>query len=125
MQEMLLISVGAVVGANARYWLGAWFTNQFGPDFPWGTFFINVTGGLLIGFIMSLLTQKLVADPSYRLLLVTGFLGAYTTFSSFTFESMRLIQQGRYGAAVFNIVGSVTIGLIATFGGFALARLVP
>lgn len=124
MREFLIIAVGAALGANARYWLSNWFAGRFGPEFPWGTFFINVSGGLVIGLVLTILSQRLVADPTLRLLLATGFLGAYTTFSTFTYETIRLIQNGEIGAALFNAAGSVVIGLVATFGGIVLGRLI-
>lgn len=122
MREFIIIAIGAALGANARYWLSNWFVGRVGPEFPWGTLFINVSGGLLIGLVLTVLNQRLVSDPAARLLLVTGFLGAYTTFSTFTYETMRLLQNGDVGPALFNAAGSVTIGLAATFGGMWLGR---
>ncbi len=122
MREFLIIALGAAAGANARYWLTNWFVQRYGPDFPWGTLFINVSGSLVIGVILTVLGQRLVADPTYRLLLVTGFLGAYTTFSTFTYETVGLVQRGEYLAALLNVLTSVTIGLIAAFGGILLGR---
>jgi CrcB protein len=122
MREFILIAIGAALGANARYWLSTWFAGRFGPEFPWGTLFINVSGGLVIGLVLTVLNQRLVSDPTARLLLVTGFLGAYTTFSTFTYETMRLLQDGEYGPALFNAAGSVALGLAATFGGMIVGR---
>ena len=122
-RDVLVIALGAAAGANARYWLSNWFVVRFGPAFPWGTLFINVSGGLVIGLVLTVLGQRLVADPTYRLLLVTGFLGAYTTFSTFTYETTALIQQGEYGSAAANVAGSVALGLAATLGGIWLGRL--
>jgi len=122
MREFWIISIGAALGANARYWLSAWAAARFGPAFPWGTLIINVTGGLAIGLILTVLSQRLVGDPAYRLLLVTGFLGAYTTFSTFTYETVALAQQGDYASALFNAAGSVLLGLGATAGGMILGR---
>jgi CrcB protein len=122
MREFLLIGLGAAFGANARYWVSNWCAERFGPAFPWGTLVINVSGGLVIGLLLTVLSQRLVADPTYRLLLVTGFLGAYTTFSTFTYETVRLIQDGNYPAAVGNAVGSLSLGLLATFGGILVGR---
>jgi CrcB protein len=121
-REFLLISIGAALGANARYWLANWFAQRLGVEFPWGTLFINVTGSLLIGLILTLLGQRLLADPAYRLLLVTGFLGAYTTFSTFSYETVALLQAGAYVAALGNAFNSVALGLTATVAGIWLAR---
>ena len=122
MREFLLISLGAALGANARYWLATWFAERWGAGYPWGTLFINVTGSLLIGLLVTLLGQRLLADPAYRLLLVTGFLGAYTTFSTFSYETVALLQAGSYIAALGNAINSVALGLTATVGGIWLAR---
>ena len=122
MRESLIIAIGAALGGNARYWLTNLFVARFGPTFPWGTLFINVSGSLLIGFVLTVLGQRLIADPTYRLLLVTGFLGAYTTFSTFSFDTVTLISQGEYGPALGNVVGSLAGGVLATFGGIWLGR---
>ncbi len=123
MREFLIIAVGAAAGANARYWLTNWVAARLGTAFPWGTLLINLSGGLILGLVLTLLEQRLVADPTYRLLLATGFLGAYTTFSTFTYETVRLLQDGEYGAAAFNAGGSLLLGLTATLIGVALGRL--
>jgi CrcB protein len=121
-REFLLISIGAALGANARYWLANWFAERCSAEYPWGTLFINVTGSLLIGLLVTLLGHRLLADPAYRLLLVTGFLGAYTTFSTFSYETVALLQTGAYLTALGNAINSVALGLTATVGGIWLAR---
>lgn len=122
MREFLLISVGAALGANARYWLTNWFAARYGPGFPWGTLFINVGGSLLIGVILTWLGARMVAAPAYRLLLVTGFLGAYTTFSTFSYETVGLLARGEYAGAAFNVGSSVLGALAATLLGIVLGR---
>lgn len=122
MREFILISIGAALGANARYWLATWFAERWGASYPWGTLFINVTGSLLIGLIITLLGRRLLTDPTYRLLLVTGFLGAYTTFSTFSYETVALLQAGSYFAALSNAVNNLALGLTATVSGIWLAR---
>ena len=82
MDTFLIISLGAILGANARYWLGGWAAEKFGPSFPYGTLIINVTGSLMLGFFMTLITDRFIVDPRWRLLVAIGFLGAYTTFST-------------------------------------------
>jgi CrcB protein len=121
-REFIFISIGAALGANARYWIATWFAERWGGGYPWGTLFINVTGSLLIGLLVTLLGQRLLADPAYRLLLITGFLGAYTTFSTFSYETVALLQAGSYIAALGNAINSVALGLTATVGGIWLAR---
>jgi CrcB protein len=120
MRESLIIALGAACGANARYWLTTWFVDRFGPAFPWGTLVINVTGSLLIGAIMAALAARAVTDPTLRLLLVTGFLGAYTTFSTFSYDTVRLLQTGEWIAAAGNVLGSVALGLAAAAAGIWL-----
>jgi CrcB protein len=122
MRDALIIALGAAAGANARYWLTNWAAERFGPAFPWGTFVVNASGGLLIGLLLTVLNARLVADPTARLLLATGFLGAYTTFSTFTYDTVRLMQQGDYGPAAANAVGSVVAGLLATFAGVLIGH---
>ena len=122
MREFIFISIGAALGANARYWLANWFAERWGAGYPWGTLFINVTGSLLIGLLVTFFGQRLLADPAYRLLLITGFLGAYTPFSTFSYETVALLQAGSYIAALGNALNSVALGLTATIGGIWLAR---
>jgi fluoride exporter len=124
LNRFLLIAIGAVVGANARYWVGVWAGGRFGADFPYGTFIVNVTGSLVIGFLLSLSTERLSLSPEMRLLLVTGFLGSYTTFSSYTFESMTLIRDGGMVNALINIFGNNLVGLTCALVGTYLARWV-
>jgi CrcB protein len=80
--DYVWIGLGSVAGANARYVLGRWVADRYGAAFPYGTFVINVTGAVVIGFLLTLLTEVLLADPRWRLLLIVGFLGSYTTFST-------------------------------------------
>ena len=89
--DYVWVGVGGFLGANARYALGAWVVDRLGSSFPWSTMVINVSGSLAIGIILTLLTEKLPVDPAWRLLVVVGFLGGYTTFSSYTFEALALV----------------------------------
>jgi CrcB protein len=123
MSEFLLIGAGALLGANARYWLTNYFVQRFGPAFPYGTLFINVTGSFLLGFILVLVANRFVVDPGYRLLLGTGFLGAYTTFSTFSYDTIVLLERGDLLPALLNITASVAASLIAAYLGISLARL--
>jgi CrcB protein len=119
----LLIGIGGFLGANARYLVGSWCTERFGPSFPYGTLVINVTGSFAIGFILLLMTERVIEHPYWRLLFVSGFLGAYTTFSTFSFETFALIQERLYLSAVANMAGSVLLSLIAVVFGVIAARL--
>ena len=118
----LWVGLGGFLGANARYALGTWIVQRTGVAFPWHTLLINVTGSLAIGAILVLLTERLVADPPWRLFLVVGFLGGYTTFSSYSFEALALAQQGQWLRALTYILGSNLLGLAACFLGILLAR---
>jgi len=113
LEKILLISTGAILGANARYWIGDWIAQKWGAAFPYGTLVINLTGSLLIGLFVSLATERFLIDPRWRLLLVVGFLGAYTTFSTYTLESFNLLERGQWLLGLTNALGSVLAGLLA------------
>jgi CrcB protein len=118
------VAGGAMVGANLRFVVANWAADRWGPDFPYGTLLINVSGSLAIGVLLTLLTERLVADPAWRLLLVVGFLGGYTTFSSYTFEALTLAEAGQWLPAGWYILGSNGLGLVAVYGGVLLARAI-
>jgi len=120
----LVIGVGAFLGANCRYVIGGWATDRFGSTFPYGTFIINVSGSFVIGLFLTLIGERFVAPPSLRLFFAIGFLGAYTTFSTFAWESFALIQSRAYLLAFANLFGSVAVGLVAVFLGIIVGRLV-
>jgi fluoride exporter len=96
METFLIISTGAILGANLRYWIGTWAGKQLGTSFPFGTLIINLTGSFILGFFMTLAMDRLLLDPRWRIFFAVGFLGAYTTFSSYTFESMNLILDNQW-----------------------------
>ena len=118
----LWVALGGAAGAAARFAVAQWMGARWGWTFPWGTFAVNFTGSLAIGLLMTILIAR-GADPMYRLLLVTGFLGGYTTFSAFSFEALGLLEARRWDAAALYLVGSVALGLLATALGFGLGRL--
>ncbi len=122
--RFLLIAVGAALGANARYLVGMWAGSRFGADFPYGTLIVNVTGSLLLGFLLTLVTGRMRLSPDMRLLLAVGFVGSYTTFSSYTVESITLLRQGTLWLGLLNIFGNNLLGLICALLGAYLARLV-
>jgi CrcB protein len=122
--EYLWVGIGGGVGAISRFVVGKQIARLWGTSFPYGTLVINLTGALIIGFLLTLLTERTVSDPFWRLLLVTGFLGGYTTFSSYTYESMQLIQDGRWGAGLLYVGGSNLAGLLCCAAGMAIARSV-
>ena len=122
MKEALWVGLGGFVGANARYFLGLWVATRFGTTFPYGTFIINITGSFILGLIMGTLEGH-VLSPVVRLSAGIGFVGAYTTFSTWTYETLRLIENGSVLLATVNVVGSLLAGLVAAVGGLATGRV--
>jgi CrcB protein len=120
----LVIGIGGVLGANARYLVTGWAANKFGTVFPYGTFIINMSGAIVLGFLMAFLQDRAFIHPNYRLFFATGFCGAYTTFSTFTYESLVLIQNGSFLLAFSNLFGSLVVGMIGVFLGFVLGRMI-
>jgi len=118
----LAVSLGGILGANARYLVGVYVAERLGTAFPYGTFLINVSGSLVIGFFLTLAAERFSIDPVWRLFFATGFLGAYTTFSSYTFEAAQLIRDGAYGLALLYLFGSVLAGMIGVFAGIVAAE---
>jgi len=120
--DIAWISIGAIAGANARFALGHLLADSFGTSFPTGTLCINVTGSLLIGIILTLLTERYLVDPYWRLLLVVGFLGSYTTMSSYAWEALSLADQSNWMQSIGYVIGTNTLCLGACYGGILLAR---
>lgn len=118
----LVISIGGILGANTRYLVTLYVAERLGTAFPYGTFVINVTGSLVIGFFLTLVTERFTVDPLWRLFFATGFLGAYTTFSSYTYEAAQLARDGSYGLALLYLFGSVLVGMIGVFAGILAAE---
>ena len=119
----LVIFVGAGLGGLARYGVGAWVQAVGGAGFPWGTLLINVTGSLLLTFVYSFL-EGTAAPPEWRAFLGIGVLGGYTTFSSFSYETLRLVQDGEWERALVYVAGSVVLSLAGAVLGFRLASVV-
>jgi CrcB protein len=117
----LLISIGAVLGANLRYLVGGWVADRLGPTFPFGTLVINVTGSLIIGFVLTLAAERLV-PPWVRTAVAIGFLGSYTTFSTFSFETMALIEDGALFRATMYVGATLGAALVGVSLGMVLAR---
>ncbi|HEX4518810.1 MAG TPA: fluoride efflux transporter CrcB [Gaiellaceae bacterium] len=124
MRTALAIAVAGALGALTRYGLGVAITRRVKGDFPWGTFVINVTGAFALGLVFSLLTERWNAPDWVRSAIIVGFLGAYTTFSTLSFETYRLAADKALGLAAANIVGSCAAGLVAVYLGVLLGRAV-
>ena len=118
----LLILLGGGVGSLARYVAGSAIMTRFGSRFPLGTMVVNVTGSFLIGLLMTLLTERWQPHPNWRLLLVVGFLGGYTTFSSFEWETFSAVREGGFWIGLANVVGSVAFGYAAVWLGALVGR---
>jgi CrcB protein len=123
MEKFLLISAGAILGANARYWVGDWATQKWGAAFPVGTLLINLSGSLLLGLFMALAMERWMVDPRWRIFFGVGFLGAYTTFSTYTYDSIRLMLDGAWLAGLFNLFGSAILGGLAMALGIYLGKM--
>ncbi|HWY59540.1 MAG TPA: fluoride efflux transporter CrcB [Terriglobales bacterium] len=123
MTDFLIISLGALVGANARYLLSRYAAKELGPVFPYGTLFINIAGSLIVGFFVIWTTERILADPRWRLLIVVGFCGSFTTFSSYAFESMAYLEQGQWLLLVTNVLANNLLCLGGALAGMALARV--
>lgn len=121
----MAVAVGAMLGANLRFVIGNWAADQFGADFPYGTLLVNVTGSFAIGIILSFIGERVGISPLWRLFFVTGFLGGYTTFSSYAWETLSLAQDGDWLPAAAYVLGSNGVGFIGVWLGAMLARLAP
>ena len=119
----LLVGFGGFLGANARFLLAAWVGSAYGARFPLGTFIINISGSCLLGLMAGLLAHRLVANPDQvRQFFGIGFMGAYTTFSTFSFETHSLLEDGEWMSAMVNLIVSPLAGLLAVHLGMMLAR---
>lgn len=116
------VGLGGFLGANARYWLGGWIAQRYGTLFPWGTFVINVSGSFILGLFAVLIAERLIVPPYLRLLVAIGFVGAYTTFSTFEYETLALAERGSLLYALANVIASVIAGFLAVWIGVKLGR---
>jgi CrcB protein len=121
--KYLWIGLGGCTGAIARYWLGALISDRLGTRFPYGTFAINMSGCFLIGLMITVLDERTSLPIGLRFLLPIGFVGAYTTFSTFEFETFRSATQGQMGIALLNVGLSVVVGYIAVYLGVISGRV--
>lgn len=122
MESILFVAVGGGAGSVTRYLASLWAAERFGADFPYGTLLVNVVGCYIIGFFMILATEKYLLPTHWRLLIASGFLGGLTTFSSFSYETLKLAQEGAWSAAVINLAANLITGLLATGLGVLSAR---
>jgi CrcB protein len=124
LQKYLLIAIGGSLGAIARYWVGLAVADRMGTKFPYGTLVINITACLIIGFSLVFLGRRAELNPAWRFMIPIGFIGAYSTFSTFEWETFTTIQTGAFFLAALYVVLSFFLGLIAVWCGALLARVV-
>lgn len=122
MSKYLMIVIGGAIGSLARYQVAATIQARVPAGFPYGTFVVNMSGCLVMGFVTALLSEKVIANPNWRFLIPIGFIGAYTTFSTFELETYRAASEGAFAIAAANVAGSVVIGYVALWIGFVIAR---
>ena len=123
MRDFVIVSIGAMVGANARWIISRYAAKLLGPAFPYGTLIINIGGSLIVGFFIIWTSERVLVDPRWRLLIVVGFCGAFTTFSSYAFETMAYFEQGQWALMVANVLSNNLLCLGAVLAGMALARV--
>lgn len=122
MKDVLWISIGGVVGANLRFLVSRMSMRYLSASLPWGTLIINVSGSFVLGFFMAWTTERVMVDPRWRALIAVGFCGAYTTFSSYSFETFSLFEQGHYSLAAGNFAANNLLALAGVVAGAVLAR---
>jgi CrcB protein len=123
MLDVLVICLGAIVGANARYFISRYAAQLLGSVFPYGTLFINVVGSVIVGFFVVWTSERVLVDPRWRLLIVIGFCGSLTTFSSYAFETISFFERGQWLLMLTNIFGNNLLCLAGALGGMAMARV--
>ncbi len=124
MQKYLYIAIGGAVGSIARYWVGSEVSSRMGTKFPYGTFLINVTACVIIGFSITYLGKRVELNPAWRFLIPIGFVGAYSTFSTYEWETLSTLRSGAFLLAALYAVGSLLLGLVAVWGGSLLAGVI-
>ena len=122
MQKYLLIAFGGALGSVARYWVGSTIAGRAGIKFPYGTMVVNITACLVIGFTLTYMGKRADLNPAWRFLIPIGFIGAYSTFSTYEWDTLSTLRSGAFALAVLYAGGSVILGLAATWCGAALAE---
>jgi len=125
LQRYFFIAIGGALGSLARYWVGTTVAGRLGTRFPYGTFVINITACIIIGFSLAILGRRSELSPAWRFLIPIGFVGAYSTFSTFEWETFTNLQAGAFFIAALYVVSSCVLGLAAVWFGVIIARIVP
>lgn len=123
MGKYVMVGIGGCLGAIARFWLGGIIYQKMGTRFPYGTFIINISGCFLVGLMVTVLTERTHLNANWRYLIPVGFIGAYTTFSTFEFETLAAFRDGQLLVAALNVALSVVLGFIAVWLGVIAGRV--
>jgi CrcB protein len=124
MTQVLLVAFGGAIGSVLRYFVGQWALRVMGPGFPWGTLTVNVVGCFVIGVFAEMIARRFGASADLRLLLITGFLGGFTTFSAFSLDAISLFERGDLASGAVYMMASVGLSMLAVFAGLAITRAV-
>jgi CrcB protein len=124
LQKYLLIALGGALGSVARYWVGSTVAGRMGTRFPYGTFVINLTACVIIGFSLTYLGKRAGLNPAWRYFLPIGFIGAYSTFSTYEWETLSTLRSGAFALAALYAIGSLILGLAAVWCGTVLAEAI-
>jgi CrcB protein len=122
--KFLIVGIGGFIGSILRFWLATYIGQRMGTRFPYGTFLVNVTGSFLVGFVMAVLTEKTQLSPNWRYLIPIGFIGGYTTFSTFEYETLRAVQDGQFTIGTLNVVLSIVVGFLMVWTGAIVGKTV-
>jgi len=123
MEKVLIISLGAVTGALSRYWLGLWAVSKWGSDFAYGTLLINLAGSFVLGLFLALNLDKGMFTPNARYLVAVGWCASFTTYSTFSWETFRYLQEGNLKLAAANVTLTLVGCLLATWAGVVTAKI--
>jgi CrcB protein len=124
LQKYFLIALGGAFGSMARYWVGSTVGNRMGTKFPYGTFVINITACAIIGFSLTLLAKRADLNPAWRFFVPVGFIGAYSTFSTYEWETLSTIRTGAFFLGALYAVSSLVLGLVAVWCGSVIAEII-
>lgn len=123
MQKYFLIAFGGALGSMLRYWVGSTIASRMGTKFPYGTFVINITACVIIGFSLTFLSRRADLNPAWRFLVPVGFIGAYSTFSTYEWETLSTVRTGAFLLAAFYAISSLILGLAVVWGGSVIAEI--
>lgn len=124
MQKTILIGVAGLVGTLCRYWLSGVVARQYGETFPWGTMVVNLVGCFLAGVVFNVAEERFLLSPTLRTMLLIGFLGGFTTFSSYGLQTFTLLRDGEFGLATLNVAASNGLGLLMVWTGYVVCKAI-